>query len=297
MADCGAGSSGVRNERAARGEERAMTRPPVAVMQFPGTNCEHETLRAVDAAGGDGAIVRWNEPAGRLARFAAFVLPGGFAYQDRVRAGSIAAKDAIVEALAGEAERGKPVLGICNGAQILVEAGLVPAIHPGSIEMALAPNRMDGRRGYYSRLCYLVLTSEPERSPFTFGLTRGEVLPMPMAHGEGRFTTRSEEVIEEIRALSLVAFAYCAPDGSAAGGFPRNPNGSLEDAAGLTNPGGNVLALMPHPERAAAPWLLSPLAAARHRERWSVDLPAAPGSGGGPGGRIFEAMIRWLRRA
>lgn len=120
---------------------------------------------------------------------------------------------------------------------------------------------------------------------------------MPVAHGEGRFTTVSEEVVAAIRARSLVAFAYCSPDGGAAGGFPRNPNGSLEDAAGLVNPKGNVLALMPHPERAASPWLVAVSAAPRARERWASALPESPGAGGGPGGRIFEAMIRWLRQA
>ncbi|UCH77445.1 MAG: phosphoribosylformylglycinamidine synthase subunit PurQ, partial [Candidatus Coatesbacteria bacterium] len=101
-------------------------KPKIAVVQFPGVNCEFETARAVEAAGGRAEIVRFNLPAADIARYDGYVLPGGFAYEDRVRAGAIAAKDAVVEVLAQEAERGKPLLGICNGAQILVEAGLVP---------------------------------------------------------------------------------------------------------------------------------------------------------------------------
>lgn len=275
-----------------------MRRPPVAVVQFPGTNCEYETLRAVEAAGGEGVLVRWNEPVARLRACAAFILPGGFAYQDRVRAGAIAAKDAVMEAISDEAGRGKPVLGICNGAQVLVESGLVPGIDKGTVDAALAPNRMDGRRGYYSRLCYLRVSGDPSRSPFTWNLKPGEVFPMPVAHGEGRFVTASPAVLEAIRARSLISFVYCRSDGSAAGGFPHNPNGSLEDAAGLSNPEGNVLALMPHPERVAAAWLVSTRASEAQRRRWKRDgLPARPEAGGGPGGALFEAMIGWLGRS
>jgi len=275
-----------------------MTRPPVAVVQFPGTNCEYETLRAVEAAGGEAVLVRWNEPIERLRACAGFILPGGFAYQDRVRAGAIAAKDSVMETISREAARGKPVLGICNGAQVLVESGLVPGIERGTVEAALAPNRMDGRRGYYSRLCYLRVSGDPKRSPFTWNLDPAEILPVPVAHGEGRFVTASPAVREAIGARSLVSFVYCRKDGSAAGGFPHNPNGSLEDAAGLMNPEGNVLALMPHPERVAAPWLVPPRAADAARRRWRPDeLPSRPAAGGGPGGTIFEAMIRWLGRS
>src|SRR3972149_1364020 len=97
-----------------------------AVLQIPGVNCEYETARALEAAGIEVRIVRWNEPASVLSEFDAYVLPGGFAFQDRIRAGAVAAKLPAVERIAAEAGRGKPVLGICNGAQILVEAGLGP---------------------------------------------------------------------------------------------------------------------------------------------------------------------------
>ena len=98
----------------------------IAVLQFPGTNCEFETLVAVKAVGMDGEIFRWNRSAGELSGFDGFVIPGGFSYQDRLRAGVIASKEPVMSALKEEAGRGKPILGICNGFQILVETGLLP---------------------------------------------------------------------------------------------------------------------------------------------------------------------------
>src|SRR6185295_15696812 len=124
----------------------------VAVMQFPGVNCESESMRALTRVGLAPEVFRWTRPAGELRDFDAFVLPGGFSYQDRVRAGALAAKDPLLDALIEESERGKPVLGICNGAQILVEAGLVPDRE--RVELALARNRMAGRAGYYARWIY-----------------------------------------------------------------------------------------------------------------------------------------------
>ena len=118
----------------------------VAVLQIPGVNCEYETVRVLEAVGLEAAIVRFNEPSSSLAAFDAFVLPGGFAYQDRIRAGAVAAKLPAVERIAQESESGKPVLGVCNGAQVLVEAGLVPGLHKGAVELALAPNRAPRRR-------------------------------------------------------------------------------------------------------------------------------------------------------
>ncbi|HNQ55431.1 MAG TPA: phosphoribosylformylglycinamidine synthase subunit PurQ, partial [Methanothrix sp.] len=131
----------------------------IAVLQFPGTNCEFETLVAVKAVGMDGEIFRWNREAGELSSFDGFILPGGFSYQDRLRAGAIAAKEPVLAALKDEAGKGKPIIGICNGFQILVEAGLLPGragecAPDKSIDMALAQNVMVSkgkivRRGYY----------------------------------------------------------------------------------------------------------------------------------------------------
>jgi phosphoribosylformylglycinamidine synthase len=218
----------------------------VAVLQFPGVNCEAETVRALERAGLSAELFRWTRTAGELAGYDAFVLPGGFSYQDRVRAGALAAKDPLIEVLAERAEAGAPVLGICNGAQILVEAGLVPG--GGHVEVALARNRMPDRVGYYTRWVWCRV--EESNCVFTRGLLRGTLLPLPVAHGEGRFTSARKGDVAKWVAGGQAPLRYATPEGEVAGGFPANPNGSEAAVAGLCNARGNVLALMPHPERA-----------------------------------------------
>src|SRR5439155_3669752 len=144
---------GLHRARAAVERGAGMTGARVAVIQFPGVNCEAESVRALERVGLGAEVFGWKRPPGDLREFDAYLLPGGFSYQDRVRAGALAAKDPLVEALATEAARGKPVLGICNGAQVLVEAGLVPG--GGEVELALARNRMPDRAGYYTRWVYV----------------------------------------------------------------------------------------------------------------------------------------------
>ena len=146
-----------------------MSLPRVAVVQFPGVNCEAESERAIERAGLGAERFRWTRPAGELRDFDAFLLPGGFSYQDRVRAGALAAKDPLMDVLAEEAERGKPVLGICNGAQVLVEAGLVPG--GGGVELALARNRMRfGSSPYIRRSMLLTLSTTSVTSSSTPGI-------------------------------------------------------------------------------------------------------------------------------
>lgn len=221
-------------------------RPRLAVLQLPGVNCEDESARAIEAVGGAAEVFRWTRPASELERFDGFLVPGGFSYQDRVRAGAVAAKDPLLEVLRAAASGGKPILGICNGCQVLVESGIVPGREPGAVEVALAANRMPGRRGYFSRWVGLEAVA-PSRCAFVAGLSG--VVPLPIAHAEGRFAHEHEAEFARLEAEGFVALRYVGLDGKAAG-FPANPNGSLRAAAGLTNPGGNVLALMPHPERA-----------------------------------------------
>jgi len=222
-----------------------MKRIRVAVVQFPGVNCETETVRALAQVGLETDLVRWTRPASELRDYGAFVLPGGFSYQDRVRAGALAAKDPMLEVLAEEAARGRPVLGICNGAQVLVEAGLVPGT--GAVELALATNRMPGRRGYYAR--WVQLRVEPSPCIFTRHLRPGTVLALPVAHGEGRFTGSKRKLAELVRS-GRAPLRYATADGMLATAFPDNPNGSEEAVAAVCNAAGNVLAMMPHPERA-----------------------------------------------
>ncbi len=223
--------------------------PTVVVVRLPGMNCEDETVRALASAGLSTALVGWDAAPAALEGFAAYVLPGGFSYQDRVRAGAVAAKDPRLDVLAAAADRGTPILGICNGAQILVEAGLVPGGAPGEdrVALALAINRLPDRDGYLSRWVTLEARTG---SLWTDAYAPGERVPMPMAHGEGRFTARDPGRLPELSARGAVPFAYAAAKAGQPVGWPDNPNGSEADAAGVTNAAGNVLALMPHPERA-----------------------------------------------
>ena len=222
-----------------------MSAARVGVIQFPGVNCEAETARALERAGLKAEVFRWTRPAGDLAGFQAFVLPGGWSYQDRVRAGALAAKDSLLDVLEEQAGRGKPVLGICNGAQVLVEAGLVPG--DGSVELALARNRMPQRGGYYTRWVHCRV----ERSVcvFTRGLEPGTLLPMPVAHGEGRFTSAKRGALARLARVGRLPLLYATPGGAVAEQFPENPNGAEASAAAVCNEPGNVLAMMPHPER------------------------------------------------
>jgi len=264
--------------------------PRVAVVRLPGMNCEEETARALAAAGLEPAFVGWDEPPSALGGFDAYVLPGGFSYQDRVRAGAVAAKDPRIDVLAREAERGVPVLGLCNGAQILVEAGLLPGGGAGedAVRLALAVNHMPRRDGYYSN--WVVLEARGG-SLWTEAYAPGERIPMPMAHGEGRFTARDGGRMRELDARGQVPFAYTARADGKSVAWPDNPNGSECNAAGVTNARGNVLALMPHPERAdrlfhvpedlAGPW---------GERRRGARGDASRIQGAGPGHGLFLSL-------
>jgi len=219
-------------------------KPRVAVVQLPGVNCEVESARLLNSSGADAEIFRWTRSPQELATFDGFLIPGGFSYQDRVRAGAVAAKDPLLRVLLEAAEAGKPILGICNGCQVLVESGLVPGLEPGAVEVALAHNRFPGRRGYHAQ--WVAVTPHAgSRSPFVESITGA--IPLPIAHAEGRFTHEDPAFFEKLAAAGHVALQYTQLGGRK----EANPNGSLLDVAGLTNQRGNVLAMMPHPERAA----------------------------------------------
>jgi len=260
-------------------------RPRVAVVQLPGVNCEDESARLLEVAGADAEIFRWTRPSLELAAFDGYLVPGGFSYQDRVRAGAVAAKDPLLDVLLEESGHGKPVLGICNGCQVLVEAGLVPGLMPGRVEVALGANRQPGRQGYLAR--WIACEAHPQaRTPFVEGLVG--TLPLPMAHAEGRFAHEDPEVFRKLAAAGYVALRY-APLGGRADG---NPNGSLLDAAALTNGRGNVLALMPHPERAAQLRMVPedlPHAWGLRRRRAAGDAKALEGAG--PGAFLLHRLV------
>ncbi|MBN2327963.1 MAG: phosphoribosylformylglycinamidine synthase I [Candidatus Omnitrophica bacterium] len=272
----------------------------VAVLQFPGSNCESETARALRTVGLDAEIFRWNRPAEQLQEFAAYICPGGFSYEDRVRAGVIAAKEPLMEALAQEAEKGKPILGICNGAQVLLESGLLPGLHPGSIEMALAHNYMTRsghviRRGHHCGWVNLRFEQDPQRTPFTRRMSKNSLMPITVSHGEGRFISRDPEVLKALEESALTLWRYCDSNGDIQSDYPVNPNGSYANIAGICNPQGNVAALMPHPERALylrqvpsawpGEWGERRRAMIKNNESWN-----APG----PGYSLFQSLKDFL---
>jgi phosphoribosylformylglycinamidine synthase I len=277
-----------------------MSAARVAVIQFPGVNCEAETVRAVERAGLRCELFRWTRPASGLRDFQAFVLPGGFSWQDRVRAGALAAKDPLVEVLAAEsAAHARPVLGICNGAQVLVEAGLVPGAMPGApagaVGLALARNRMPRREGYYA--AWVEVRVEPSPCVFTRGLEPGTVLPLPVAHGEGRFCSRAPGLLERLRAGGQVPLRYAARGGEPAADFPGNPNGSEQAAAGVCSADGTVLALMPHPERAVDLGQLARGVGGAWGERRARAAETGRGDEAGPGQALFAGLRRHLEEA
>ena len=225
----------------------------IAIIQFPGSNTERETLMACRRVGLNPIEFLWNEQAENLSNFDGYIIVGGFAYEDRSRAGVIAALDPIMKQIKIEAESGKPVLGICNGAQILVESGLVPGLENHRVGMALTDNkRVKGGHvlgvGYYNTWANLQLTASAGRCAFTRKLKTGEWINVPLAHGEGRFII-PDELLEKMIENEQTVFRYCDDEGIISDEFPTNPNGSMFNLAAVCNPKGNVMAMMPHPER------------------------------------------------
>ncbi len=230
-----------------------MPKPKIAVMYFPGNNCEEETKDRCIDAGMDANIVRWNSKED-LSRYHGFVIPGGFSYEDRVRSGVIAAKEKIMDKIREEAKTGKPLLGICNGAQILVETGLIPGLK-NKVEMALAPNINPFISGYYCDWVYIKNTSE-KATAFSSYYKKDEIIQVPIAHGEGRFTSKDSALIKQLEKNQQIIFKYCGKDGKAMEKYPINPNGSVLNTAAISNKEGNIMAIMPHPERSSYNWQL-----------------------------------------
>jgi phosphoribosylformylglycinamidine synthase len=204
------------------------------ILVFPGS-WSHQDFRHVlaDVMGFEAEEV-WHKATG-VTGFDCLILPGGFAHGDYLRAGAIARFSPVMPAVVRFAERGGLVLGSCNGFQILCEAGLLPG---ALLRNASLQYRCQG----------VHLRVESTATPFTAGLAPGQILRMPISHGEGRYHA-DRETLARLNGEGRVIFRYCAPDGTLSP--DANPNGSLEHIAGVCNARGNVLGLMPHPERAA----------------------------------------------
>ena len=245
----------------------------VGILVFPGTNSEDETLRACVAVGLDARLVHWNADLDDVRTLDAYVLPGGFAYEDRVRAGAIAAHDRLMVAVREGAAAGKPVLGICNGAQILLESGLAPALDGHvRVQAGFAHNAGGGR--FRSRHVHVKLAIDPERCAITREMAPGTVIPAWASHGEGRLAAQPL-VLDALARDERVAFVYCDAAGNASD--EAVPNGSALGAAALVNGRGNVLAIMPHPERDA--WTFMHHDRSREAARGDAAAMLAPSGG------------------
>jgi phosphoribosylformylglycinamidine synthase len=203
------------------------------VITFPGSNGDHDALMGVQLGLGQPAELVWYRETD-LSRFDCILVPGGFSYGDYLRAGAVARFAPVMESVARFAADGGPVLGICNGFQVLAEAGLLPG----------ALLRNDSLRFNCS---WVHVRVESRETPWTTGLEPGMVLRLPIAHGEGRYFA-DPETLARIEVNGQVIFRYVDAEGRISPG--ANPNGSLNDIAGVANERGNVVGLMPHPERA-----------------------------------------------
>jgi phosphoribosylformylglycinamidine synthase len=205
-----------------------------AVLQFPGSNCDQDCVHVLRHVCGHAARLVWHKDAS-LGDADAVLVPGGFSYGDYLRTGSIARFSPVMQAVQEFAAQGGPVLGICNGFQILCEAGLLPG--------ALVRNR-----SLQFRCEHVFLKTATSRSPFTHRIPPNKLLRVPIAHGEGCYYADAE-TIAGLQAQQQVLWQYC----DAAGNLSEdaNPNGSVENIAGVCNPARNVAGLMPHPERAS----------------------------------------------
>ena len=199
----------------------------VGIVVFPGSNCDRDVQWAASGCLGLSSRFLWHEERD-LQGLDAVVIPGGFSYGDYLRCGAIARFSPVLEAVRAFAEAGGPVLGICNGFQVLTEMGLLPG--------ALT------RNANLHFICEpAALTVEPGQCQWLSGYNKGETIILPIAHGEGRYQL-DPDALQELEAAGQVVLRYA-----------NNPNGSVGDVAGLTNKVGNVLGLMPHPERACDP--------------------------------------------
>jgi phosphoribosylformylglycinamidine synthase len=219
------------------------------IIRTAGTNCDRETVSACERAGSTVSLLHVNRVCENPSVFAEhqiLVLPGGFSYGDDIGGGKILANE-LRYRLGDHLKRfvgdGKLVLGICNGFQVLIKTGLLPGPFTPDAEQAATLTFNDSNK-FEDRWAYL--RADSDRSPY---IKKGEVIYLPVAHGEGKFVPRDEATVDALRDGDQIAFRYVDADGNTGAGYPANPNGSVDDIAGISDATGRVLGLMPHPER------------------------------------------------
>jgi phosphoribosylformylglycinamidine synthase len=257
-------------------------RPRVLVLRAPGTNCDRETAFAFERAGAAPRAVHVNEVLARpslLRSVHGLVIPGGFSHGDDLGAGTILGtriRTRLLDDVRRLVDRGGVVLGICNGFQVLVKSGLLPDLDRGGEQRVALATNLSNR--YEDR--WVVLESVADNAFFR----RGDRVECPVAHAEGRFLPADPSVLARLEAAGQVALRYVAPGGERPAPYPWNPNGSTADVAGITDPTGRVLGLMPHPERHQFPW--------QSPRFHAGGAPAVP-----DGVLPFRNAVRHLRRA
>jgi phosphoribosylformylglycinamidine synthase I len=264
----------------------------VCILRVAGTNCDKETKTALQDVGMSAEVVHFRQLSTdqNLMEYNMLVVPGGFSHGDYVRAGAIWGKK-LMATMGKDIRRfmdeGRPILGICNGFQVLVEAGLLPQSQGVSRfpEAALASNSPSG---YNCRWIYLRLETS-STCIFTKRILK-RTLRIPVAHAEGRFLfegKNTDKQLEELINNRQLVFRYCHEDGEfAEGNFPVNPNGSLYDIAGICSPSGTVFGLMPHPERAYFGW---------QSPNWTMETEKEPPPYG-DGKLLFESAAEYLEK-
>lgn len=250
------------------------------VLRTAGTNCDYETEYAFEKAGAEAERIHVNrlvESDRELARAQIIAVPGGFSYGDDIASGKVLANELrfrLVESLKKFVADGKLIIGICNGFQVLVKAGLLPGLKGGKVLTTLTGNDC----GHFEdRWVHL----KADDSPCVF-VKPGEDVYLPVAHGEGKFIA-NDDVLKDLAKRKLIVYRYCDSQGATGAGYPANPNGSVQDIAGICDPTGRIFGLMPHPERHVEP---------TQHPRWTREGLATEGEGL----KIFRNAVEFARR-
>lgn len=251
------------------------------VLRAPGINRDEDAAAAIELAGGEAARIHINrivDGGVRLADYALLIIPGGFSYGDHLGAGKLLAVDLVhrlSEQLTAFVADGRPVIGICNGFQVLVKSGILPGMQER--QTTASATLTDNASGQFECRWVHLAADLSSRCVFTQGIAHP--IEVPVAHGEGRFVTRDAATLAALQANGQVALRYVAAAGESAS-YPANPNGSDDAIAGVCNPQGNVLGLMPHPEDAILP---------HQHPRWTRE----PARSEGDGLIIFRNAVRY----